>query len=659
MTNSKSTKRALVSSALAVFLCVAMLIGTTFAWFTDTASTSVNKIQAGTLDVALEMYENGEWVSAEGKTLNFVKAAGHESEAILWEPGCTYELPALRVVNKGNLALKYTIAISGINGDAKLNDAIDWTYVPMFANGTFGEQGSPLSELSGTALYPEDKATDWQVAASAFKIIGHMKETAGNAYQGLSIDGIAITVYATQFTYEHDSNGNDYDKNATLPSVWNGDVGTVPAKDSKDGYRHITSAAQFAALMDETSKGLTNSLYGGETFVLDCDIDFTDREITGIGSADDNIVFTFDGNGHTISNFKINSTAEYYAGLFNQFNGTVKNLTVKNANVTGKAMVGAIASNAEGNGATVENCKVYNSTIIGDKKVGAVVGYVDNGTVENCYAENCTVICGDSRNDQASETVGYIGNNCTVNNNTFKNVTVTRSATVVANVAQLKDALSKNNANTNIFLSDDISVTSDYTPIDIGFYSDYNNVTNLTINGNGHTISGLKSALVEKISGNCSLTISNLTVKGAAINNSSYTNGMGNGILVGYVENGNVTLNNCHVADSSITESSVATAALIGYVSGNNQIKITDCTVKNTAVTGDSAAGFIGYVQQANITVSGCKVTGSTFTGETTNKQGAYFGTVNLGTIANVSNTTADTTALVGRILSTGAVNYN
>ena len=51
MTSSKSTKRALLTSVLALLMCVAMLIGTTFAWFTDTASTAVNKIQAGNLDV--------------------------------------------------------------------------------------------------------------------------------------------------------------------------------------------------------------------------------------------------------------------------------------------------------------------------------------------------------------------------------------------------------------------------------------------------------------------------------------------------------------------------------------------------------------------------------------------------------------------------------
>ena len=47
MTSSKSTKRALVSSALAIIMCVAMLVGATFAWFTDTASTGVNKIVSG------------------------------------------------------------------------------------------------------------------------------------------------------------------------------------------------------------------------------------------------------------------------------------------------------------------------------------------------------------------------------------------------------------------------------------------------------------------------------------------------------------------------------------------------------------------------------------------------------------------------------------
>ena len=137
MNSKKTTKHALMSSVVALLLCCAMLIGTTFAWFTDTASTAVNKIQAGTLDVALEMYDGANWVPAEGKTLQFKVngAIPADGTQILWEPGCTYELPKLRVVNKGNLALKYKVIITGINGDATLNDVIDWT-IGTVAQGT-------------------------------------------------------------------------------------------------------------------------------------------------------------------------------------------------------------------------------------------------------------------------------------------------------------------------------------------------------------------------------------------------------------------------------------------------------------------------------------------------------------------------------------------
>ena len=203
MTSSKSTKRALLTSVLALLMCVTMLIGTTFAWFTDTASTAVNKIQAGNLKVDLEMHEGTDWVSAEGKTLSFKKAAGHENEQILWEPGCTYELPQLRVVNNGNLALKYKIHITGINGDAKLNEVIDWT-------------------INDAAINLTEEHLSAGQKGAAFTIKGHMQESAGNDYRNLTIDGIGITVVATQDTVENDSNGNTYDENAEYPSITTG-----------------------------------------------------------------------------------------------------------------------------------------------------------------------------------------------------------------------------------------------------------------------------------------------------------------------------------------------------------------------------------------------------------------------------------------------------
>ena len=194
MSNTKLTKHALIVSIMAMLLCVAMLVGTTFAWFTDTASTAVNKIQAGTLDIQL-LDEQGN--SLEGQTLSWQKAAGHESDEVLWEPGCTYKLQPIVIKNNGNLALKYKIVITGIQGDAELNDVIEWTIT---------NNGQTYAVDQEVSLAANGVAT--------LTISGKMLESAGNEYQGLSIDGIGITVVATQLASEYDSNGNTYDQNA-------------------------------------------------------------------------------------------------------------------------------------------------------------------------------------------------------------------------------------------------------------------------------------------------------------------------------------------------------------------------------------------------------------------------------------------------------------
>ena len=104
MTNHKVTRRALLLSLLAVVMCIVMLVGTTFAWFTDTASTAVNKIQSGNLDVQLEYSKDfTEWKKVSDTTKVF-------EDSTLWEPGRT-EVVYLRVKNAGTLALKYTLGI--------------------------------------------------------------------------------------------------------------------------------------------------------------------------------------------------------------------------------------------------------------------------------------------------------------------------------------------------------------------------------------------------------------------------------------------------------------------------------------------------------------------------------------------------------------------
>ena len=247
MTSSKSTKRALISSTLALLMCVAMLIGTTFAWFTDTASTAVNKIQSGNLDVALEMQNSdGSWASAEGKTLTFKTADNRAADQILWEPGCTYELPKLRVVNKGNLALKYKIQITGIQGDAKLNEVIDWTINDAAIN---------LTEVN----LPAGQTGD------AFTIKGHMQETAGNEYQDLTIDGIGITVYATQDTVENDSYNNQYDASAATDEFKQG-VTISGIAGVAESYDTIQDAYEAVKAMLVANSGLAEQPLSEEAF---------------------------------------------------------------------------------------------------------------------------------------------------------------------------------------------------------------------------------------------------------------------------------------------------------------------------------------------------------------------------------------------------------
>ena len=211
MTSSKSTKRALLTSVLALLMCVAMLIGTTFAWFTDTASTGVNKIVSGNLKVDIIGANSDSHI----EKLNFTKAATTDAEAgaeILWEPGCRYLTEGFRIANKGNLALKWKAQVNtgtttANEGNFDLLDVIDFYLVTKATDGT--ETETALDEFTGNLKKTE--------TSDVYYIKGVMQTTAGNDYQGLTLDGIGITVVATQATYENDSFNNQYDKDAKYP----------------------------------------------------------------------------------------------------------------------------------------------------------------------------------------------------------------------------------------------------------------------------------------------------------------------------------------------------------------------------------------------------------------------------------------------------------
>ncbi len=395
MSNKKTTKHALLSSVLAMLLSVIMLLGTTFAWFTDTATTAVNKIQAGTLDVALEMNDGQNWVSAEGQTLEFIDMDDND----LWEPGCTYTLPTLRVINKGNLALKFRLAITGIKGDAKLNEAIEW-------------------KINGLEIDTEHSLTPGEF--KELTIEGHMNEGVGNEYQGLSIEGIGISVVATQVSQEKDSFGDQYDSIATYLN-----------KD-ENGNWLIYDAADLLYFAKTVNEG-NGGEYSGETVKLMADIDLAGIEWTPIGTlnasdGNGNPSFngTFDGNGKTIKNLYINLPDKNAVGFFASNavykDAVIKNVTFENANVTGHKWVGVVQGYTYG---SVINCTVKNSTVMATGyRGGAVVGFArgESGTtsvIQDNKAVNCKVFVGQAVTEAHNICVGtYTGNNSTLDTNT-------------------------------------------------------------------------------------------------------------------------------------------------------------------------------------------------------------------------------------------------
>lgn len=208
--NRTSVKRSLFVSAIALTLTAALLIGSTFAWFTSTATTSVSDVTAGTLKVEIV---NSDGSELENNTVKFVDKDG--SSNILWEPGVTFTTKEFKIKNAGNLALKYKFQLGMNVTDANkaLYNAITFYIAYKDANGT--EQRVDVSQYEGHLA--------GNANSDAFYLIGEMNPAATEG-QGQTLSDLAIAVVATQDTVENDSNGNDYDKDAEYPiSVTTGD----------------------------------------------------------------------------------------------------------------------------------------------------------------------------------------------------------------------------------------------------------------------------------------------------------------------------------------------------------------------------------------------------------------------------------------------------
>ena len=466
MTKQKSTKRTLLLSALSLLMCVSMLVGSTFAWFTDSVTSGSNVIQSGNLDLVVEYTLDGKnWADLQGATNLFQKA--------LWEPGHT-EVVVLRIKNNGSLALKYaanmnitseTAGKTMDNKDIVLSDILTVSTLTFAESGVDpllgfniaqktieeafkGENniayGAPVSFKKGNILSADKSLVrNGDIMYVAIKV--DMAETVGNEanHNGTDIPTInfGINVLATQFTYENDSFGNQYDKDAEYPAfadTWDGtadfalfglprnssDAEIADVELTEDSYI-ITTSEELAAFARLVDAGKT---FEDKTVKLNGDIDLYVEDANGeaipfdpIGSYRKEVPFkgTFDGQGHTIKNLSQNTWAldngysysDLGLGLFGMVeDATIQNLTIGNAALSGEsAIVGIVAATAYGD-CTFENITVTNSQGADYQYyAGGIVGWASgNHQYINCDVDASTTIAA-QWGDFDNSTGGVIG----------------------------------------------------------------------------------------------------------------------------------------------------------------------------------------------------------------------------------------------------------
>ena len=405
MNNTKTTKRALLSSVVAMLVCITMLIGTTFAWFTDKVTSSGNIIKSGRLDISATFqntdangtisYDVPGFTRTADNKIKFgdAKTDINENNKIideqLWEPGAV-GAKLITVNNDGNLAAKIMLNFN-VN-DGGLQNALWYDFIMVNGNnvvGTFTEREmSTLTTYARTVqlpLMPKDE----NCHSVSFILVYGMKEEAGNEYQDKSFSA-DVTIFATQYTHESDSFDDQYDTNATYLNT-----------DAQGNYL-ISNADELVYFAK--SVNVDRQDYTGKTVKLTADIDLAGKIWIPVGQTGaTQFQGVFDGQGKTIKNMTVNNPSEsenVSSGFFGWIENTdgvvISNVKFENANVTGSHYVGVVTGYLSG---TISGCEVNNSTVIGinmnneanGDKIGGIVGYVNAGNVTNNKVTNSTV----------------------------------------------------------------------------------------------------------------------------------------------------------------------------------------------------------------------------------------------------------------------------
>ena len=263
---------------------------------------------------------------------------------------------------------------------------------------------------------------------STSTILSGAMQTVTLTYTGTMPEGYSL-VYNDGA--DHPTIGNAFmmpDANVTV-SISNA-FPTIPGMGTEDNPFVISSKEQLDILADMVNIGYS---FTNKYFKLGADINYNPNELTNGGnytaigflySSESNYCFngTFDGDGHIISGIRINQPVYNPQALFGCVgpNGTVKNVTLADAVITGSSAVGGIAGDNRG---TVENCRVINCNITGQTWVGGIAGYNNQcENTENCLVLNTSITYSDT--DNSGGAIIGTQQNCNLNNNYYNSCTV-------------------------------------------------------------------------------------------------------------------------------------------------------------------------------------------------------------------------------------------
>ena len=399
MTKTKSTKRALLLSALSLLMCVSMLIGSTFAWFTDSVTSGNNKIVAGTLDVGLYLWDDANTsteITNESAPIFGEAGLAQNSTKTLWEPGKT-QVVYLSIKNNGNLDLKYKVALNVVNpADGKnLYEVMQYDIIEdaTYGSVTAWNATDAKSVVVGTNA---TQANDVELKAGAehkFALAIHMDELADNDYQGGKVN-FDLTVLATQLTSESDSFNNQYDKDATYP----GEVKTV------EELVNAVKAGESVKLVDTITVQSGTNL----TFEEDAKIDLAGNDLVISAGAS---LQTTSGELNIVNNSEEEASIVLGSGSTIKASGANSVVNVENVDITtGTAATERIQVM---NGATFN---MYDGKIV---STGKPCVQIENGTF-NMYGgeivvpSTCTsggIVC---KGDAANNAINLYGGKITV-----------------------------------------------------------------------------------------------------------------------------------------------------------------------------------------------------------------------------------------------------